>query len=93
MRMLTFGWIDHTKTFLPSWCAKEAAYKALYPNMRPTWKEFTYRRLRQGMKPALVYHPMIAAEATKIGRIHISISHDGDYIVAFVTIETPNEGP
>jgi holo-[acyl-carrier protein] synthase len=44
------------------------------------------------MKPTLVYHPMIAAEATKIGRIHISISHDGDYIVAFITIEAPNEG-
>jgi holo-[acyl-carrier protein] synthase len=81
-------------TFIYSWCLKEAAYKALYPNVRPTWGELTYRRLsweKHGLKPELVYHPIMAVEATKVGRMHISISHDGDYVVAFVTIEAPTK--
>ena len=39
------------------------------------------------MKPALLYHPMMAVEANKVGCIHLSVSHDADYVVAFVTIE------
>ncbi|KAF8231866.1 4'-phosphopantetheinyl transferase [Tricholoma matsutake] len=77
------------------WCLKEAAYKAMYPEMRPTWKELTYRGLcprKDGLKPALVYHPIIAVESTKVGRMHISISHDGDYVIAFVTIEASTKG-
>jgi holo-[acyl-carrier protein] synthase len=69
-------------------------YKALYPNMRPTWKELTYRGLcrKDDLKPVIVYHPIMAIEATKVGPMHISISHDGDYVVAFVTIEAPPQG-
>jgi holo-[acyl-carrier protein] synthase len=39
------------------------------------------------MKPALLYHPIMAVEANKVGCMHLSVSHDGDYVVAFVTIE------
>lgn len=74
-----------------SWGIKEAAYKAMYPIVRPTWKELTYHGLGEGpngTKPALVYRPTAAAEISKIGRTHISVSHDGEYVFASVTIES-----
>ena len=76
----------------PRWCIKEAAYKAMCPTVQPTWKELTYRGLNgsvHGRKPALIYHPSAAAESSKIGPTHISISHDGEYVFASVTIEHP----
>ena len=82
---------------VPSWCIKEAAYKALYPSVQPTWKEMTYRGFslshgKQGTKPSLVYHPTMATEASKIGCVHISVSHDGDYVFGSVIVEGPTNG-
>lgn len=70
------------------WAVKEAAYKALYPAAKPTWKELTYRSLgsKPGPKPSLIYMP----SSTKIGRIHVSVSHDGDYVLAQVLVEESN---
>ena len=73
------------------WCIKEAAYKAMYPSVRPTWKELTYRGLSRSAKPALIYHPSVTAESSKIGPVHISVSHDGEYVFASVTIEHPQQ--
>src|ERR1700692_2201632 len=40
------------------WAVKEAAYKALYPVVRPKWKELTYCGLRDSMKPTVEYYPV-----------------------------------
>ncbi|KAF5387853.1 hypothetical protein D9615_000355 [Tricholomella constricta] len=72
------------------WGIKEAAYKAMYPTVRPTWKELAYRGLSEGnacTKPALVYHPVAGTDNSRIGPIHLSVSHDGEYVFASVTIE------
>jgi len=74
------------------WGVKEAAYKAMYPAVRPSWKELAYRGVGEGVvrtKPTLVYHPIAFADKSKIGRIHLSVSHDGEYVFASVTIESP----
>ena len=62
---------------------KEAAYKALYP-LKPTWKELTYTSFdpQTGSKPALVCHP-----SGERPRLHVSVSHDGEYILAYVVAE------
>jgi len=70
--------------------AKEAAYKALYPEVRPSWKELTFRgfgELFPGSKPTLLYEPFVPSDGTKVGRMHVSISHDGDYIMSMVVAE------
>ena len=71
---------------------KEAAYKALYPIVTPTWKEFTYRGFEatERRKPSLKYHPFQPHDVEKIGRIHVSVSHDGDFVVASVIVEADN---
>lgn len=69
------------------WSVKEAAYKALYPAARPTWKELTYCGLAGGNKPVLQYHPSTASAVEKVGRIHVSVSHDGEYVFSSVHVE------
>ncbi|KAI9574598.1 4'-phosphopantetheinyl transferase [Boletus coccyginus] len=68
------------------WAVKEAAYKALYP-LRPTWKELTYTTFdpQTGSKPALAFHP--SGNGVQRPRLHVSVSHDGEYILAHVVAE------
>jgi len=71
---------------------KEAAYKAMYPTARPTWKELSYRSFDakvRGSKPTLRFHPSILADHEKIGDLHVSVSHDGEYIASTVVAEPP----
>ena len=70
-----------------SWCVKEAAYKALYPTVKPRWKELSYRGMLECSKPTLDYHPTEKKNAKKIGRVHVSVSHDGEYVYSSVLIE------
>ncbi|KAF8897475.1 4'-phosphopantetheinyl transferase superfamily [Infundibulicybe gibba] len=73
---------DSIRFLAVRWAVKEAAYKAVYPTARPTWKELTYNGLAgEGTKPSLVY------ETGDVGRIHVSVSHDGDYVFASVLVE------
>lgn len=65
---------------------KEAAYKALYPTTRPTWKELSYVGLNEGIKPSLRYTPV--GERSSIGVIHVSVSHDGEYVFSQVLVES-----
>lgn len=67
---------------------KEAAYKALYP-LRPTWKELTYTPFdpQTGSKPALAYHPNDDSVPDQRPRLHVSVSHDGEHILAHVVAE------
>ncbi|KAF8192541.1 4'-phosphopantetheinyl transferase superfamily, partial [Pholiota molesta] len=70
------------------WSVKEAAYKAMYPVVRPTWKEITYNGLSaMGRKPLVEYHPTSPDLRNKIGRTHVSVSHDGDYVFSTVLVE------
>ncbi|KAG2118816.1 4'-phosphopantetheinyl transferase superfamily [Suillus discolor] len=70
------------------WAVKEAAYKALYP-IRPTWKEVTYLSFNgtTGVKPTLVYHP-VRNDVGPANKLHVSASHDGDYVYAQVIAES-----
>ena len=65
---------------------KEAAYKALYPTSRPTWKELSYHGVDRiaKQKPGLEYTPRITGEPVKL---HVSVSHDGDYVFTTVLAE------
>ncbi|OAX43908.1 4'-phosphopantetheinyl transferase [Rhizopogon vinicolor AM-OR11-026] len=70
------------------WAVKEAAYKALYP-IRPTWKEIIYLPFSAAThaKPTLVYRPVSEA-LIPVDKLHVSVSHDGDYIFAQVIAES-----
>lgn len=72
-----------------SWSVKEAAYKAVYPLARPTWKDFTFHSLSaDGLrKPMLEYHTRDLA--ARLWKIHTSVSHDGEYVFATVLVEAP----
>jgi len=72
------------------WAVKEAAYKAMYPIVVPTWKELTYRGLGEASnvwKPELVYTPVLPEEGKKVGKMHVSVSHDGEYVFTSVLVE------
>ncbi|KAG2013730.1 hypothetical protein CC2G_010608 [Coprinopsis cinerea AmutBmut pab1-1] len=69
------------------WSVKEAAYKALYPTVRPTWKELTYTSLNSGIKPSLSYQPLDGLSGSLVGPIHVSVSHDGEYVLSQVLVE------
>jgi holo-[acyl-carrier protein] synthase len=77
---------DHSRR----WCVKEAAYKALYPVARPTWKELTYQSPgKNNTRPILLYQPSFDRNARDLSgwRFHVSVSHDGDYICSSVVVE------
>ncbi|KAF8558905.1 4'-phosphopantetheinyl transferase [Imleria badia] len=80
-------WSDEeTMRFLGvRWAVKEAAYKALYP-LRPTWKDLTYTTFdpQTESKPTLAFHPTGGIVS---GQLHVSVSHDGEYIIAHVVAE------
>jgi holo-[acyl-carrier protein] synthase len=64
------------------WAVKEAAYKALFPSYKPTWKELTaVKEPSGGGKPELRFGKFESV------RLHVSVSHDGEYTVANVLAE------
>lgn len=67
---------------------KEAAYKALYPVKRLTWKELAYGPLDalEG-KPVL---EILSADSSRTPRLHASVSHDADFVCAVVVAESLN---
>ncbi|KAF9452491.1 4'-phosphopantetheinyl transferase [Macrolepiota fuliginosa MF-IS2] len=70
------------------WAVKEAAYKALYPKFKPTWKELRYQGLTlSGEKPSLKYESFTKQSEGSVGPLHVSVSHDGEYTVAYVLAE------
>ncbi|KZW03966.1 4'-phosphopantetheinyl transferase [Exidia glandulosa HHB12029] len=71
-----------------SWTLKEAAYKALYPTAKLTWKDLSVIR-NEGGKPSLALASTLQS-SLKVGAIHCSVSHDGDYVLAMVAIERSN---
>jgi len=64
------------------WAIKEAAYKALFPLYKPTWKDLTVSKAQEdGDKPSLTF------ENSAEMKFHVSVSHDGEYTVANVLAE------
>ena len=64
------------------WAIKEAAYKALSPHYKPTWKDLIVSKVPgDGGKPSLTFENFVAV------KLHVSISHDGEYTVANVLAE------
>ncbi|KAH7100662.1 4'-phosphopantetheinyl transferase [Auriculariales sp. MPI-PUGE-AT-0066] len=64
------------------WALKEATYKALFPTLRLTWKDVTASR-GVGDKPLLTISSHIVSRT----QLHCSVSHDGEYVLAFVVAE------
>ncbi|TFK56017.1 hypothetical protein OE88DRAFT_1731651 [Heliocybe sulcata] len=85
-------WHRRIRYMCVRWAVKEAAFKAMNSVVRPTWKELTYEP--QGDwgngPPRLLYHPENDMDAKAIGKLLVSVSHDGDYVVAQVLAEEPN---
>ncbi|KAF9006444.1 4'-phosphopantetheinyl transferase [Cyathus striatus] len=81
---------DYARFLSVRWAVKEAAYKAMFPTVYPTWKELSYRGIEGFNKPSVAYHPFDRRDGLKIGPIHLSVSHDGEYVVATVIAEVPH---
>lgn len=82
---------DRSQFSTGSWTAKEAAYKALYPAIVARWADLTVSK--QGPKPILswstsspkfVRPPTVDPDRV---RLHLSVSHDADLMVAYVLAE------
>ncbi|KAI0269265.1 4'-phosphopantetheinyl transferase superfamily [Gloeopeniophorella convolvens] len=73
------------------WTVKEAVYKAVYPTLKPTWQDFTFKKPLGSNKPNLLYQPRDETFSLLLGRIHASVSHDGEYAFATVIVEEPFE--
>jgi len=64
------------------WAVKEAAYKALFPLYKPTWKDLTVSKAPEdGGKPGLTFENYARV------KLHVSVSHDGEHTVANVLAE------
>lgn len=78
----------------PRWTAKEAAYKALYPHFRLSWKDLELTKVDK--KPFLGFSPAFLARLENVGteeveredvEMHVSVSHDGGMMTAYVVVE------
>ena len=52
----------------------------MFPSYRVTWKTLNVRK--EGGKPVLE----LLGEGEEL-RVHLSLSHDGEYVVAYVVVE------
>ena len=68
------------------WTAKEAAYKAAYPVYKGTWKDVSITKA-EGNRPILIHN--VKKAKVEMPRLHLSVSHDGDYVTSFVVAEHP----
>ncbi|KAJ1974935.1 hypothetical protein H4R34_004527 [Dimargaris verticillata] len=74
---------EHLVRYLATrWAAKEAVYKALYPTHSLSWKDVAVAK-RSG-KPYLHFQD---PSKHGINQSHLSISHDGDLVIAQVVLE------
>lgn len=81
---------SHTRPIIRRWAAKEAAYKALYPAVIPRWADLTVSK--QGPKPVLSFSnsprfPRPSEPDFDRIRMHLSVSHDADLLIAYVVAE------
>jgi phosphopantetheine--protein transferase-like protein len=72
------------------WASKEAVYKALQPRHSPSWKDISILPASSACpKPTVVFENKLGEERLKA---HLSISHDGDYLIAGVLVEQDDRG-
>ncbi|CAB5396331.1 unnamed protein product [Rhizophagus irregularis] len=67
------------------WTLKEAAYKALFPHYRLTWKDISISKIKE--KPYLMIHNVSQKGNNNI-KVHSSVSHDEKYVISQVLIES-----
>ncbi|PAV21077.1 4 -phosphopantetheinyl transferase [Pyrrhoderma noxium] len=70
------GHPEHVRFLAVRFSVKEAAYKALYPTIRPTWKELSYHSFSSdfpGSKPSLIFNPTIAIDRNRAGELLVSM--------------------
>ncbi|ORZ33144.1 4'-phosphopantetheinyl transferase superfamily [Catenaria anguillulae PL171] len=66
--------------------AKEAVFKACYPHTRLLWDQVSVVKPDDGPKPVMLIHgPPVLAD--RVAGVHLSVSHDGEYLVAMVVVE------
>ncbi|KNE64991.1 hypothetical protein AMAG_10660 [Allomyces macrogynus ATCC 38327] len=66
------------------WAAKEATYKACFPFAKLTWQNVSIAK--RGAKPSIRFHDV--PELDRLAPMaHLSVSHDGDHLVAMVVVE------
>ncbi|CAD6926665.1 unnamed protein product [Tilletia controversa] len=101
-RQADFPTIEILRWLGARWAAKEAAYKALYPDYRLRWSDLEVHKSSPGddtdqdrtssPKPFLrfskTFDPSRHASARPLPTLHLSLSHDGDYVLAFVIAES-----
>ncbi|EJT97578.1 4'-phosphopantetheinyl transferase [Dacryopinax primogenitus] len=64
---------------------KEAVFKAAFPRLKLTWKDVDLKK-KWGKPYVRILDPL---KKHLIGNIHVSITHDGDYVSTFCVIERP----
>lgn len=77
------------------WAVKEAAFKAISGISHPrqlNWHDAFLTYIENTKRPTLRYTDELEKEWRKnkeseIPRLHLSITHDGDYVTAFVIAE------
>lgn len=73
----------HSRFSFYRWTTKEAAFKALFPAMRITWKDIEVTKVQPDPKPSLrLLRPSSGL------RLHMSTTHDGDYVTSIVIAES-----
>ena len=72
------------------WTAKEAAFKALFPTVKISWKDIQVSK-EGGLKPMMALLPRNDAANYEAPRnqfkLHLSVSHDGNYVASVVLAE------
>ena len=82
---------------LDRWTAKEALYKALYPHRKLSWKDIellpssTNHSLGAKLHAKFTNAAPITLDDMQCTlstiKSHVSVSHDGDYVIAMVLVE------
>lgn len=82
---------DPAPSFAARFAAKEAFFKALGPGQKRgiRWKEVGVENEKSG-RPSFSIHQdrRVFMDAEGIARVHLSLSHDGDFAIAHVVLET-----
>lgn len=69
------------------WAVKEAAYKALFGIGKLTWKDMTFTSGKDVTPSLNIYLGKLPLHHN-LGPVHVSVSHDGEYVVAMVVAES-----
>ncbi|KIJ45753.1 hypothetical protein M422DRAFT_166557, partial [Sphaerobolus stellatus SS14] len=74
---------EKTRFLAVRWCVKEATYKALQPKLPVQWKDISFLAdSSSGSRK-----PLLEISQSNL-KLHSSVSHDGDYVIAMVIVES-----